>query len=368
MYQKELQALKKANRFRQRDLADSDLIDLGTNDYLGLASNKKQFKKGVKLLGLQHDFAPKASMLVGGYHTVHALFEREVALINGFEKGIMLSSGFLANIALIETLIRRGDYLLIDEDFHASGILATRLIVGRCIFFRHNDPEDLIEKLKKIKAKRIFIAVEGVYSMSGELCKKEIFEIAEAFGAVLIVDEAHSSGILGKKLLGIFDHYGITPNENHIKMGTLGKAYGSHGAYVLASSQVISFLENRAKPLIYSTAPSLFDAALALVNLRYIFKNAKKIRYKIEKRYSLIEKILGFRPNSMIVPVEVNDNKEALQMQAFLRKKSFFVGAIRQPTVNRPIIRLIPRVSVSVNDTKKALKILRSKCDSLSQD
>ena len=88
----------------------------------------------------------------------------------------------------------------------------------------------------------------------------------------MIVDEAHSSGVLGKNLLGVFDYFGITPKKKHIKMGTLGKAYGSQGAYILASKEIISFLENRAKPIIYSTAPSLFDAALALVNLRYIAK------------------------------------------------------------------------------------------------
>lgn len=360
MYQKELEALKRANRFRQRNLHDGDMIDLGTNDYLGLARNEKQFKKAVKLLGMQSDFAPKASMLVGGYHMAHALFEHEAALLNGFEKGIMLSSGFMANIALIETLVRRGDYLLMDEDFHASGILATRLIDGRFSFFKHNDPEDLRKKLKSVAAKRIFIAVEGVYSMSGEICKQEIFDIADEFGALLIVDEAHSSGVLGKKLLGVFDYYGITPDEHHIKMGTLGKAYGSHGAYILASREIVSFLENRAKPIIYSTAPSLFDAALGLVNLRYIAKNAKEIRAKIVKRLLLVEDILGYKPSSMIVPIKQETNQEVLDIQSILQKKRFFVGAIRQPTVKTPIIRLIPRLSVTLKDTKKVLEILRS--------
>ncbi len=359
MYDNELKALKKSNRFRERILLDSELIDLGTNDYLGLASDKKQVKKAIKLLLAQESFAPRASMLVGGYHMVHALFENELAELNGFESAIMLSSGFLANIALIESLVRKGDFLLMDEEFHASGILATKLIEGRYSFFKHNDPEDLREKLQNTKAKRVFIAIEGVYSMSGDVCKKEIFDIADEFGTFMIVDEAHSSGVLGKNLLGVFDYFDIIPRKNHIKMGTLGKAYGSQGAYILASKEIISFLENRAKPIIYSTAPSLFDAALALVNLRYIAKNRERFAQKIQKRQRLAKQIFGKKIHSLILSIVQKDNQSVQKIQKMLKEKGFFIGAIRQPTVAKPILRIIPRINVSLPQIREAFKLIR---------
>lgn len=359
MYDNELKALKKSNRFRERILLDSDLIDLGTNDYLGLASDKKQVKKAIKLLLAQESFAPKASMLVGGYHMVHALFENELAKLNGFESAIMLSSGFLANIALVESLVRKGDFLLMDEEFHASGILATKLIEDRYAFFKHNDLDDLRGKLQDVKAKRVFIAIEGVYSMSGDICKKEIFDMADEFGAFMIVDEAHSSGVLGKNLLGVFDYFGITPKKKHIKMGTLGKAYGSQGAYILASKEIISFLENRAKPIIYSTAPSLFDAALALVNLRYITKNRERFVQKIQKRQRLAKQIFGKKIHSLILSIEQKDNQSVQKIQKTLKEQGFFIGAIRQPTVAQPILRIIPRINVSLPQIREAFKIIR---------
>jgi len=113
--------------------------------------------------------------------------------------------------------------------------------------------------------------------------------LADKYDALLIVDEAHSSGVVGEKLLGIFELYGITPHERHIKMGTLGKAYGSYGAYILASSHIISFLVNRGKPIIYSTAPSVIGTALALVNVEYVAKNSHTLA---PKRLSFVKNLL----------------------------------------------------------------------------
>jgi len=285
MYSSELKALKKAGRFRERKLFNEDLDDMASNDYLGLSNNKKQFGKAVKLVQTYHTLTSKASMLVNGYHPIHKKFEETMAQQNGFEEGLIVGSGYLANMALIEALVRKGDMLFMDEAYHASGVMAAELLGERVVKFTHNDAGDLRAKLEAYPAKRQIIAVEGVYSMGGDLCVKEIFDVADEKKALIIVDEAHSSGVLGKKLLGIFEHYDIAINERHIKMGTLGKAYGSYGAYILASSHIISFLVNRGKPIIYSTAPSVFDTALALVNLEHIQKHAKKYRKKIDKRH-----------------------------------------------------------------------------------
>jgi 8-amino-7-oxononanoate synthase len=177
--------------------------------------------------------------------------------------------------------------------------------------------------------------------------------------ALMIVDEAHSSGVLGKKLLGIFEHYDITINERHIKMGTLGKAYGSYGAYILASSHIISFLLNRGKPIIYSTAPSVFDTALALVNLEYIQKYAKKYRKKIDKRQAIASHMLAKNCESLIVPIAMPDNHSTQNMQQELIEYGYLVGAIRQPTVDKPIMRLILNVEVGMKKIIHTIALIR---------
>lgn len=351
MYQNELNALKKQNRFRERFVYDDNLIDFASNDYLGLAHNKEQFQKAIRVIEKYDYFAPKSSMLVGGYHKIHQLFENEISKLNGFEDAIVVGSGFLANFALIESLVRKGDFLFIDEEYHASGIASLANINDRFAKFTHNSPDDLRKKLLQIKAKRIIIAIEGVYSMSGEVCKKEFFDIADEFNAILIIDEAHSSGVLGKNLLGVFDYYDIAPKLNYIKMGTLGKAYGSYGAYILASKNIISFLENRAKPIIYSTAPSIFDIALALVNMRYIQENINYFLDEIKQRKELL-KDYGYEIDSLIIPVLQKSNLQATKNRDLLQKDGFLVGAIRQPTVKEPILRIIPRVGVGLENLK----------------
>ncbi len=354
MYEKELKVLKKAERFRERKLFDSRLIDFASNDYLGFANNKKQFKKAYQLVKEYDTISPKASMLVNGYHEIHDGFETTLAKLNGFEKGLVVGSGFLANMALIDSLVRKKDMLFIDEDYHASGMMATGLLGDRVVKFRHNDPNDLEEKLKQSRAGRKIIAVEGIYSMSGKLCDREIFRLSDRYDALLIVDEAHSSGVIGENLLGVFEYYNITPQSNHIKMGTLGKAYGSYGAYILASYNVISFLENRGKPIIYATAPSIFDTALAITNIIEVANNGKKYTQAIKERQKIIKKISGVDLKSLILALPVPNNAQTIRLQEALITKGFLVGAIRQPTVKRPILRIIPRLGSS----KKALKSL----------
>ena len=133
MYENELKALKKAGRFRERKVYDVTLDDLASNDYLGLSRNKKQFKKAVKLVNEFTVISSKASMLVNGYHPIHRIFEKEIAEANNFAEGLVVGSGFLANLALIEALVRKGDMLFMDEEYHASGVMASQLLGDRVV-------------------------------------------------------------------------------------------------------------------------------------------------------------------------------------------------------------------------------------------
>ncbi|NPA03844.1 MAG: aminotransferase class I/II-fold pyridoxal phosphate-dependent enzyme [Epsilonproteobacteria bacterium] len=354
MYQRELEALKRANRFRKRELFDPNLKDFASNDYLGLTSKKELLTNAYQKVYSYPINAPKASQLVNGYTSLHFEFEQFLASLNRFEAGITVGSGFLANLALIEALVRKGDTLFLDEEFHASGILASRL-VDKVVVFNHNDPKDLKKKLSSHSYKRAIVAVEGIYSMSGDLLNPEIFEVAKE--ALLIVDEAHSSGVVGEKLLGVFDLFNITPSFNHIKMGTLGKAYGSYGAYILASQEIISFLENRAKPIIYTTALSLMDIALALEGIKEINSNLSFYKQEIIARQEIIRSF-GLEAKGLIVDIPI---KNVVEVQKRLIKEGFLVGAIRPPTVKSPLIRVIARVGESKEDLKRLLRCLSVK-------
>jgi len=353
-YTKELNALKRAKRYRSRNVVNKELKDFASNDYLGLAHKKELHYQTCEILTQSDVHATKASMLVNGYHQIHRDFEDALCKANDFEAGIVLGSGFNANIALVEALVRKGDRLFMDELYHASGILASQLHGIDVTFFKHNDMDALRELLKNSHAKRNIIAVEGIYSMDGDLCPAEVFTIADEFESILIVDEAHSSGIVGKNLMGVYEYYGIKIQANHIKMGTLGKAYGSFGAFILASEHIIEYLLNRAKPIIYATSLSLYDTLLAHNSLRYILKNRVSLKNAIETRQAIIQKELNIAADGLIIPIRIGDNQRVIEIKDHLENLGYAVGGIRQPTVPYAIIRLIARVGQS----SKALESL----------
>ncbi|MBA1432434.1 MAG: aminotransferase class I/II-fold pyridoxal phosphate-dependent enzyme [Epsilonproteobacteria bacterium] len=361
LYAKELEALKRAGRYRTREVVNTTLHDFASNDYLGLAHKQSLHQKTCEALAQNELHASKASLLVNGYHQIHKDFEDALCIANGFEAGIVLGSGFNANIALIESLVRKGDRLFMDALYHASGVLASQLHGIDVTFFPHNDMQALREMLKNSKAKRNIVAVEGIYSMDGDLCAREVFDICDEFEALLIVDEAHSSGVIGEHLMGVYEHYGITIAPNHIKMGTLGKAYGSFGAFILASEHIVEYLINRAKPIIYATSLSLYDTLLAHHSLKYILANAKELREQIALRQSIIKEELAIDVKGLIVPVPVGDNRKVLAIKDALLTKGFAVGAIRQPTVESAIIRLIARLG-------EQSEALRTVCKELAHE
>lgn len=353
-YDNEIKALKRSGRYRERRMLDESLIDASSNDYLGLAHVKELHHSACKTVEAYDYHAPKASMLVNGYHPIHRDFERALSEANGFEAGIVMGSGFNANIGLIEALVRRGDVLLMDEEYHASGVMGARMCEGRVEFFPHNDASALELAIQKSTEKRIIVAVEGIYSMGGDLLSRAILEVCERYDVLLIIDEAHSSGVIGKNLMGILDFYDINPTSRMVKMGTLGKAYGSFGAYVLSSVHINDYLVNRAKNVIYATAPSLYDTALAHHALIYIQNNVDELKEKIKRRQRIIKEILGIHIEGLILPIEIGDNRAVMEIQSALKDElGILVGAIRQPTVKRAIIRLIARTDMDEETLRK---------------
>lgn len=361
MYKQELKAIKKANLFRQRECYHDSLIDLASNDYLGQAENFDIFDKAVEEVKKYRVHSPKASQLVNGYHDIHRNFENYLKERNGFEEAIVVGSGFLANLSLIEALPRKKDILVLDEEYHASGILASRLLNCEVVFFKHNDAEDLKKILESNTYQRAIVAVEGIYSMAGDVLEKEIFTVCDAFGAIMIVDEAHSSGVLGDDFLGVFTYHDITPKPNHIKMGTLGKAMGSYGAYILASSEIVTFLQNRAKAIIYATAPSVFDIALAHQSMINIQEHIVGFQEKKKRRISLAKEIFDVEIEGLILKVEVGDTQKVMVLKTFAFEEGFLIGAIRPPTVQSAILRIILRLNVEEEVMREFLLKLKGK-------
>ena len=348
MYKKELEILKKKNRFRRRKVYDN-LIDFASNDYLGLANNNEILDKTYQTLKGEN-YGSKASLLVNGYTEYHQMLEEYLCEINDYQAGIIVGSGFLANMSIFEALARKGDLVILDEEYHASGRVGVNLSKAEIRYFKHNDLEDLIYKLSdSLFFNRVFVGVEGIYSMKGDLVKKEILDYLAVKKVITVIDEAHSVGVVGDNLMGVVDLYKI-PTINTIKIGTLGKALGSYGAYILSNKDIISFLENRAKGIIYTTALSNFDTMYAYFALKEIKNNLDYYKEEIKKRQNLLN------IDSLIYTKECKD--DILLKNEELQQKGFLVGAIRPPTVKTPIFRVTARISENIEKLKELKGLL----------
>ena len=348
MYKKELEILKKKNRFRRRKIYEN-LIDFASNDYLGLANNNEILDKTYQTLKGEN-YGSKASLLVNGYTEYHQMLEEYLCEINDYQAGIIVGSGFLANMSIFEALARKGDLVILDEEYHASGRVGVNLSKAEIRYFKHNDLEDLIYKLSdSLFFNRVFVGVEGIYSMNGDLVKKEILDYLAVKKVITVIDEAHSVGVVGENLMGVVDLYKI-PTINTIKIGTLGKALGSYGAYILSNKDIISFLENRAKGIIYTTALSNFDTMYAYFALKEIKNNLDYYKEEIKKRQNLLN------IESLIYTKECKD--DILLKNEELQKKGFLVGAIRPPTVKTPIFRVTARISENIDKLKELKGLL----------
>ncbi|HIQ51601.1 MAG TPA: pyridoxal phosphate-dependent aminotransferase family protein, partial [Nautiliaceae bacterium] len=229
-------------------------------------------------------------------------------------------------------------------------IVGSKLTQAEVKFFKHNNIKDL--KSKNYKGyNRVFVVVEGIYSMRGDKVNKEITNYAQNIGT-LIIDEAHSVGVVGDSLMGISDEYNLNPKKT-IKLGTLGKALASYGAYILANKEIIEFLINKAKTIIYTTALSPFDTLLAYYSIKEIEKNLSFYKEKIEMKKELLNS------SSLIKTIKTNDIKTLMQKQKELLNKNILVGAIRPPTVKEPIFRIIGRVNIENEIIKNTINFLK---------
>jgi 8-amino-7-oxononanoate synthase len=337
----------RAERGLLRKLRTGDgLVDLCSNDYLGLARDEK-FK--LLLLRLTVDFpddmtGATGSRLLAGNTQIAEGVEAEIAKIHKAEAGLIFNSGYDANLGLFGCIADEGDTILYDELVHASIHDGLKLSKANNIAFKHNDLADLEDKLKQAHG-QVFVSVESVYSMDGDFALlEEIAVLCELHNAALIVDEAHATGFVGETGLGLVNHLGIE-DKCFARLHTFGKALASHGAIVLGSNTLRNYLTNYARPFIYSTALPPHAYRQALAAYWYMLGNHQKI----EQLYSLID---YYREKTKGLPYQVLDSPSAIQgiivpgnvavraLAQKLEEKGFDTRPIVSPTVPKGAERI----------------------------
>ncbi len=321
------------------------LIDFCSNDYLGLSTHPEPKKWALSALS-QHGTGSRASRLMSGDLSIHHELEKAVANHLSTQAALVFGSGYLANTGVISALLTRRDIVFMDRACHASMVDGAVLSRAKLYRFRHNDPEDLERLLSRHRqeGKRALVAVEGVYSMDGDLCPiSDIIQLKKRYDALLLVDDAHGVGVFGQRGQGTVGDKWIKKTD--LLIGTFGKALGGYGAFCAATKDAITFLVNKARPFIFSTAlpPCVIASNLAAIRLLPSLDHKRRHLEKLSKRLrsGLIER-LGLKSTScsQIVPVVIGDNRKAIKVAEYLVEEGFWVRAIRPPTVPKNTARL----------------------------
>lgn len=334
------------------------LINFCSNDYLGLAGHKsiaKALQAGADTYGT----GSGASHLISGHSAAHQQLEEQLAEFTGRPRALLFSTGYMANMGIINALVGRHDLVLQDQLNHASLIDGGRL--SRAIFkrYKHNNIEHLQSQLSFNAADRKLIVTDGVFSMDGDLAPlAAISKVAEQSNAWLMVDDAHGLGVLGATGAGIVQEHDLSIDEVPILMGTLGKSFGTFGAFVAGSEALIETLIQFARSYIYTTAlpPAIAcatSASLAIVRQeqwRRDHLNALIQRFRHGANALGLQLMDSYTP---IQPVIINDDQLVMTVSQQLRAKGFMVGAIRPPTVPKGSGRL--RICLSASHTEQQI-------------
>ena len=335
-----------------------------SNDYLGLASHWALMEAACAAME-QYGFGSGASRLVSGNSALHEELEQRLAAFKGTESAIVFNSGYAANTGIIPAVAGETDAVFSDSLNHASIIDGCRLSRASVHVFRHKDADHLESLLRKSDAfRRRLIVTDGVFSMDGDIAPlPDLVSLAEKYGAMVMVDDAHAAGVLGKNGRGTAEHFGLQ-GRVHIQMGTLGKAFGSFGAYAAGDRGLIEYLVNTSRSFLFSTAlpPAVCAASIAAIG---IVESLPGLMMKLWKNRSrLVDglKALGIstgRSETPIVPVIIGDNDKALKAAARILDEGLFAPAIRPPTVPAGTARIRATITAahSDNDIDRALKI-----------
>ena len=336
-----------------------EVINLSSNNYLGLANNPRLKKAALEAIEKWGVGAGAVRTIIGTM-SIHEELERKLAEFKHVEAVLVFQSGFTANAGAIPAVVDKGDVIISDELNHASIIDGCRLSRADVVRYKHSDMADLERVINEVKDKynTKLIITDGVFSMDGDIAKlPEIVELAEKYDCLTYVDDAHSSGVLGKSGRGSADHFGLHGRVD-IQIGTLSKAIGVVGGYVAGNKNLIDWLNHRGRPFLFSTAapPSVAAACLEAINILSesseltdrLWDNARYLKNGLNK--------LGFntgKSETPITPVMAGEDRKAIELSKRLFEEGVFAQSIVVPTVPRDGARV--RTIVTAAHTKKDL-------------
>jgi len=347
---------------RRRELIGQTGIDFSSNDYLGLAGSSELAHAAQAALARGAPVGSGGSRLLRGNHPEHEALEAEAAAFFQCERALWFSSGFAANSALLSTLPQRGDLIIHDELIHASAHEGMRLGRAEHVAVRHNDANAFALAASNWRRAggtgRVWLAAESLYSMDGDQAPlDDLMEIADAHDGVLMIDEAHATGLFGPDGRGLAAH--LDGRDNVIALRTCGKALGTEGALVCGPALVADFLVNRGRGFIFSTAASPLIAACTRAALGLLQSQPER-RDMLWNRVALAEQVFGplgvTISGSQILPLIVGDDARAMALAAGVQEAGFDLRGIRPPTVPQGTARL--RIAITLNAGEDQIRAL----------
>ncbi|MDR3679526.1 MAG: pyridoxal phosphate-dependent aminotransferase family protein [Flavipsychrobacter sp.] len=314
------------------------VLMFGSNSYLGLTNHPKVKEAARKAIDI-YGTGCAGSRFLNGTLDIHIKLEERLAEYVGKDAALVFSTGYQTNLGVLSSVTGRNDYLILDEYDHASIIDGSRLSFSKVIKYNHNDMQDLEHRLQSLPTEAIkLIAVDGIFSMEGDIVKlPEIVALAEAYGASIMIDDAHGLGVIGDKGAGTADHFGLT-NQVDLIMGTFSKSLASLGGFIAGDDAMIEYLKHHARSLIFSASMSPSSAASTLASLDIIQSEPERIE-QLWSNTNYAHRLLqdnGFDIGSTqtpIIPVYVRDNKKTFLATKMLQDAGVFVNPVVSPAV-----------------------------------
>jgi 8-amino-7-oxononanoate synthase len=355
MFKEKIKILKEKNLLRSLKDRESpqgsrikingkEYINFSSNDYLGLVNHPHIIDKAKKALD-EYGYGSGASRLLSGGTVLHRELETMIAQFKNTDSALIFNAGYAANTGIIPAITDKDTLIFSDEFNHASIIDGCRLSVSRTFIYRHKDLSRLEELLRKERARKKLVITDTVFSMDGDIVPlKDLFYICKKCDALLYLDDAHGTGLLGNGK-GALSHFNLKPESWVIQMGTFSKAFGSFGAFVAGTADIIQWILNRSRSFIFSTAlpPCVIAASIAAIEL--IENNPaliKKLWTNTEKAVKNIKDsgydIMG--SETPIIPIRTGTIENTLRISMHLFEKGIYAPAIRPPTVKEPRIRI----------------------------
>ncbi len=340
------------------------VLNFSSNNYLGLANHPELIEAAKKAMD-EYGVGPAAVRTIAGTMDIHLELERRLAVFKGVEAAVTFQSGFSANIATIPALVGRDDVIFSDRLNHASIIDGCRLSRARIVPYRHNDPNDLRQQIAATtEYGRRLIVTDGVFSMDGDIAPlPALYEIANDHEILLMVDDAHGEGVLGRGGRGIVDHFGLHGKVD-VEVGTLSKAFGVMGGIVAGSQVIVDWLRQRGRPFLFSSAMTVPDAAACIAAIDVLEASTEFVDRLWSNAQYFKEGMnaLGFdtgHTETPIVPVMLGEAPLAQQFSKRLFEEGVFAMAIGFPTVARGLarIRVMNSATHSTEDLDQALAI-----------